>query len=85
MIHIGGDDMQRPNLRRRYPEHVPVADEDHGGVAMAVAPAPVTRRLHQKRDLALRQVLARAALLVAHPPRRDCPIYNGRGPLPCVA
>jgi hypothetical protein len=29
-----------------YPEHVPVADEDHRGVAMTVAAIPTPRRLH---------------------------------------
>lgn len=40
------------------PEHVPVAGEDHGGVAMAVAPFPAPRRPHQQLDLAGREVLA---------------------------
>ena len=50
-----------------YPEHVPVADENHGGVAMTVAAIPAPCGFHQPRDFARRQVLARAPFLISNP------------------
>lgn len=63
-----------------HPEPVPVREEDHRGVAVAVAPPPLRCR-HQKVHLPLGEVLAAAAGAVRHPLRgsggSNCPIYRG--------
>mgnify|MGYP007042080308 CR=1 FL=1 len=63
----------------RHPEAVPVRQEDHGRIPMAVA-SPRLGRLHEFLHFPFGQVLPAAAITVRHPPRRSggsyCPIYR---------
>ena len=69
---------QRDQLAR--PQAMPVGDQDHGGVAVAIAVLASCR--DQPIDLGVGQVLARADLGVAAPLRWsslvNCPINGGR-------
>ena len=56
---------------------MPEADQDHGGVPLAVAVA--LGGLDQLLDLALGQVFAGPKLAVWAAGRRDCPFYCGWG------
>ena len=53
---------------------VAVGDQDHGGVAVAVAAWPRPGGGHQPLDLLGGEVLARPAGSVGDPPRRHIPI-----------
>ena len=57
---------------------VPVGDQDHGGTAMAVAVLSVAGGLDQAQNLLGGEVLARAEVGVAGPPRRYGPIDDSR-------
>jgi len=58
------------------PEPVPVAQEDHRRIPLAVAPA-LPCRLAQLLDLGLGQVLPRSDLAVALPAQTDCSLCGG--------
>ena len=78
MGKIDGVPAQRDQLAR--PQAMAVGDQDHGGVAVAIAVLASCR--DQPIDLGVRQVLARADLGVAAPLRGsslvNCPINGGR-------
>ena len=77
MGKIDGVPAQRDQLAR--PQAMPVGDQDHGGVAVAIAVLASCR--DQPIDLGVGQVLARADLGVAAPLRWsslvNCPINGG--------
>jgi hypothetical protein len=61
-MHRGGLELHRRPLQAAefgYPQAMPEADQDHGGVALAIAVAPGD--LDQALDLMLGEVLAIAA------------------------
>ena len=78
MGKIDGVPAQRDQLAR--PQAMAVGDQDHGGVAVAIAVLASCR--DQPIDLGVGQVLARADLGVAAPLRWsslvNCPINGGR-------
>ena len=78
MGKIDGVPAQRDQLAR--PQAMAVGDQDHGGVAVAIAVLASCR--DQPIDLGIGQVLARADLGVAAPLRWsslvNCPINGGR-------
>ena len=61
-----------------HPEYVPIADQDHGGIAMAIATRPRAGGLQEEIDLSRGEVLARAILSIRTTLRRNCPIYSAR-------
>jgi hypothetical protein len=64
---------------------VPVGEEDHGGVAVAVAPAAAGRGLDQALDLGRGQELARADGGVGGAARGDdCPFLEDLSGIPCM-
>ena len=78
MGKVDGVPAQRDQLAR--PQAMAVGDQDHGGVAVAIAVLASCR--DQPIDLGVGQVLARADLGVAAPLRWsslvNCPINGGR-------
>ena len=67
------------------PQPVPEREQDHGGVAVPVTVLP--RRCHERLDLVLGQVFARAQVAVLRPPRHDCSFFGGWGDQPerCIS
>src|SRR6266446_5004434 len=56
------------------PQAMPKGDQDHGRIAMSIAVLP--SRDHERLDLMLCQVLARAQVAVLRPLRRECSFYD---------
>jgi hypothetical protein len=63
-----------------HPQAVSVRDEQHGGIAVAMAID--FRGGNELLDLGLGEMLARAQLAIWSADRRDCSIYGGRGNQP---
>ncbi len=55
---------------------MPVRDQDHRRVAMAIAPA-IARTCQQQLDFLDSEVLAWPALCVEHSSGRYCPVFDG--------
>ena len=96
-MHAGNRPLQPPHIepgglkvdvrpsqvdQLRDPQRVAEGHEDHGRVAVTVAPVVVTPRgFHQLLDLALGQVLAGANVGIRSALRRNCPILGARSPI----
>src|SRR5262245_9510515 len=57
-------------------EPMPEGNQDHGGIAVAIAVLP--SRSHERLDLMLSQVFATAQIAVPRAPRHDCSFFDGR-------